>query len=303
MNNFASMPDDKVMDFNNKILQMLSNYLNNAPDFIEKKVIDDITRDCNVTVEYAFSVLLAAACGLNIDDNGDDRELFHQYFPSMIHLLKAEDYYRNSYYRDIIIPDIKVGNCELKTEHYKPYEAFVCNDLETKKDGRIIPQIGFFACDFPYPAILENGRIWMTITPNEIETMKLAVEKASGNVLTFGLGLGYYAYMVSEKEEVSTVTVVEKNEDVIHIFTKYIMPQFKNAHKIKIIQYDAYAYADKNFVAGNNTADGRFDLVFTDLWHDVSDGALLYLKMKEYEKHCPETIFMYWIEKSILCYL
>ena len=40
----------------------------------------------------------------------------------------------------------------------------------------------------------------MTITPDEIETMKEAVDQAFGNVLTFGLGLGYYAYMVSEKD-------------------------------------------------------------------------------------------------------
>ena len=29
---------------------------------------------------------------------------------------------------------------------------------------------------------------------------------------------------------------------------------------------------------------GKYDFVFTDLWHDVSDGIDMYLKMKEYEK-------------------
>ena len=76
----------------------------------------------------------------------------------------------------------------------------------------------------------------MTITPNEIETMKEPVDEAFGHVLTFGLGLGYYAYMVSEKENVESITIVETNEDVIDLFNKYILPQFKNAHKIKIIQ-------------------------------------------------------------------
>lgn len=302
MNKYDSIPD-RMADFNDKVLRMLSHYLNNAPDFIKKESIDDITRECDVSAEYAFSVLLAAACGLNINDNCDDREIFGQYFLPMIHPLKAEAYSDNSYYRDIKIPDIKIGNCELKHEYYKPYEAFVCNDLEIRKDGRILPQIGYFNCDFAYPAILENGRVWMTITPNEIETMKLAIEKASGNVLTFGLGLGYYVYMVSEKEEVATVTVVEQNKDVIHIFKTYIMPQFKNAYKIKIIQEDAFAYASKCFTTSNQISKNRFDLVFTDLWHDVSDGTEMYLKMKEYEKLRPETTFMYWIEKSILCYL
>ena len=74
------------------------------------------------------------------------------------------------------------------------------------KEGRQIPQIGFFETEFKFPALLENDRIWMTITPNEIETMKEPVDGAFGNVLTFGLGLGYYAYMVSEKENVESVT-------------------------------------------------------------------------------------------------
>ena len=47
---------------------------------------------------------------------------------------------------------------------------------------------------------------------------------------------------------------------------------------------------------------GKYDFVFTDLWHDVSDGIDMYLKMKKYEKQSP-ILFSYWIEKSILCYL
>lgn len=36
-----------------------------------------------------------------------------------------------------------------------------------------------------YPAILEDDRIWMTITPNEIETMTEAVDQTFGNDHTF----------------------------------------------------------------------------------------------------------------------
>jgi spermidine synthase len=145
-----------------------------------------------------------------------------------------------------------------------------------------------------FPAVLEDARIWMTITPNEIETMKEPVEQAFGH---YGLGLGYYAYMVSEKANVESVTIVEANEDVIHLFTQYILPQFKNAQKIKVIKADALEYARKRMSKGN------YDFVFTDLWHDVSDGKDMYLKMKKFEKLTPNTVFTYWIEKSILCYL
>ncbi len=81
----------------------------------------------------------------------------------------------------------KCGKSELKYEKYKPFEGFVCNDIIQTKEGRQIPQVGFFETEFMFPAILENDRIWMTITPNEIETMKEPVDQAFGNVLTFGL--------------------------------------------------------------------------------------------------------------------
>ena len=258
--------------------------------------MDDISNN-GVSTEYAFAVILAAAFGLDIVDHAADKELFNQYFIKMIHQLDANGYYSNPYYMNIKIPTIKIGSSELKYEKYKPYEGFVCNDIIQTKEGRQIPQIGFFDTEFKFPALLENERIWMTITPNEIETMKEPVDGAFGHVLTYGLGLGYYAYMVSEKENVETVTVVDTNEDVIRLFKKYILPQFKNAHKIKIIAADAFEYAQKHMIPG------KYDFVFTDLWHDVSDGIDMYLKMKEYEKQSPDSIFSYWIEKSILCYL
>ena len=44
--------------------------------------------------------------------------------------------------------------------------------------------------------------------------------------------------------------------------------------------------------------DNNFDYAFVDLWHDVSDGVNLYLKMKKLEKN--NTKYFYWIEKSII---
>lgn len=287
---------EKIKVDNYKVFALLSNYLNHAPDFITKEEIDEIVTS-GVSYEYAFVVILAAAFGLDIVDNDEDKDLFNQYIKKMIHQLDANDYYDNPYYKNIKIPTIKIGKSELKYEKYKPFEGFVCNDIIQTKEGRQIPQIGFFDKEFIFPAVLENNRIWMTITPNEIETMKDAVDGAFGNVLTFGLGLGYYAYMVSEKENVESVTIVDMNEDVIQLFKKYVLPQFKNAHKIKIIKADAFEYAQKHM------SNGKYDFVFTDLWHDVSDGIDMYLKMKKVEEQHPNTVFSYWIEKTILCYL
>ncbi|MDN7245384.1 hypothetical protein QWY16_18650 [Planococcus shenhongbingii] len=288
--------NEKIKRNNYKVFAWLSNYLNNAPDFIGKEEIDEIV-GAGVSSEYAFAVILAAAFGLDIVDNPIDKALFHNYFNKMFHKLEASEYANTPYYQNIKIPRIQIGNSELKYEKYKPFEGFVSNDIIRTMEGRQIPQVGFFETEFQFPAVLENGRIWMTITPNEIETMKEPIEQAFGKVLTFGLGLGYYAYMVSEKDNVDSVTIVDSNENVIRLFKRHILPQFKNAHKINIINADAFEFAQTRM------AEGHFDFAFMDLWHDVSDGLDMYLKLKEYEKLSPETVFTYWIEKSILCYL
>lgn len=287
---------DKIKEDNYKLFTVLSHYLNNSPDYINEEEMYEMIQS-GVTSEYAFKLMLAAAFGLDIVDNVNDKDFFNKYFNNMVHQLDANEYQDNPYYKNIKIPTIKIGNSELKYEKYKPFEGFVCNDIIQTEEGRQIPQIGFFDTEFSFPAVLENDRIWMTITPNEIETMKEAVDQAFGNVLTFGLGLGYYAYMVSEQENVESVTVVEMNEDVIRLFNKYVLPQFQNAHKIKIIKADAFEYAEQHITPGT------YDFVFTDLWHDVSDGIDMYLKMKKIENQSPSTIFTYWIEKSMLCYL
>ena len=74
----------------------------------------------------------------------------------MIHQLDANEYYNNPYYKNIKIPTIKIGNSELKYEKYKPFEGFVCNDIIRTKEGRQIPQIGFFDNEFRFPALFRK---------------------------------------------------------------------------------------------------------------------------------------------------
>ena len=45
------------------------------------------------------------------------------------------------------------------------------------------------------------------------------------------------------------------------------------------------------------------DFVFTDIWHDTSDGLELYLRAKKYENMLNGARFEYWIERSILARL
>lgn len=273
-------------DYNNLILTRLSSYLNNNPDYIKESMIEELVNE-NISVIEAMRILLASILNLY-----DYKEIMDLYIKEMIYELDTKKYTENPYYKNIKLNNINKEKWSLKYLHYEPYELFVCNDLRKTEDGRIIPSIGFFKETYNYPCILENNREWMLITPNEIETMSRPIEECFGSVLTYGLGLGYFAYMASLKDNVKYVTIVEKDKEVIELFETYILPQFENKDKIKIINIDAYIYAKSK---------PKYDYVFIDIWHDVSDGKNAYLEFKKLE--VPEVKYSYWIENTIKCYL
>ncbi|MBQ7354616.1 MAG: hypothetical protein IJW62_03760 [Clostridia bacterium] len=288
---------EQIARCNQLLLEGLSEYLNEHPDFIDADAIRELTDDGSMTAEEAFSLMLAAALGLSVGESALHREIYAVYFPEMLLPLDAEVYRQDPYYRAVRLPDVREGRWELRTLSYKPYEAFAAGDLGWRPDGRMIPQIGYFAERFDYPCVLEGGREWMLITPNEINTMAPHVEAAFGKVLTYGLGLGYYAFMTARKEDVESVTVVERDADVIALFERYIRPQLgKPGEKIKIVQADAFEYAATRMGAGG------FNYVFTDLWHDPSDGVALYHRMQALEHLSPGSQFGYWIEDTLRWY-
>ncbi len=287
----------KFAQYNNILFKKLSVFINHEADFIRPEFIESLCRDCDISKEEAYCFTLAAAIDLDTEKNPRDAEIFEEYFPDMVHLLKNKDYENNPYLKNIKIPSKKLGKWELCYKTYVPYQAFVFDDPKITRDGKIIPQIGFFEKEFSYPAVLESGTEWMLITPNEINTMRAPISGAHGKVLTYGLGLGYFAYMVSEKESVSSVTIVERDKNAISLFRDIILPQMPQKDKINIICDDAFYFAETRL------ADSDFDFVFADIWHDPSDGVPAYKRLKATEKYLPSADFSYWIEKTLKCYI
>lgn len=291
----AYMSPSETRRQNGRIVDLASLFLNFAPDEFDIETVDEIASSCGVTREYAFAELFAARFTRGSD--GEDRAFFKNYVIPMINELDVADFIHNPYYEKIKIPEAKLGRWELRKECVKAGEAFVCRDFIVTDDGRLIPQLGFFAEEFSFPAVLQDGREWMTLMPNETVTTKPAIDASHGRVLTYGLGLGYFTFMASEKDEVESVTVVELSPDVIKLFETHILPQFPHREKIKVVCSDAFDYAEKTAPREN------YDFIFADFWHDAGDGRDLYLKMKEYEKFSPKSEYAYWLEDTINCYL
>ena len=284
----------RIRQENFALFRSVAAYLNEFPCLINKEIMNEIVGEVSKIEEISFALFLSTA----LSENDEEAKLFEkEYLKKSVKMLSAEEYRSDPYFKNIKIPNKKVSTWELGYQSYQPYEGFIYDDIDVLENFREIPKIGFFPEEFSFPTVFENGVEWMAIKPNEIETMKPHIEKMVGDVCVFGLGIGYFAYMISEKPEVNSITIVERDSSVINLFVNYILPQFPNKEKIKIIKSDAFDFAKKKM------PELKFNCAFVDLWHDVSDGLELYLKMKKLESKNPHTEFSYWIEKSILSHI
>lgn len=212
--------------------------------------------------------------------------------------LNPKIFANNPYYQTIHFGNKKKNNWELRQSSYEPFQGFVYDEIIVKPRHyfKEITPFGFFKERFPYLEILENDKNWMSVTPHEILTMAMPIKEAKGKVLTFGLGMGYYAFMASIKNNVDEVTIVEKDKNAISLFSEFILPQFPNPAKIKIVHEDAFRFA-------STIIDKEYDSIFVDIWHLPFDGLFLYLPFKRIFRDFKETKIAYWIEKSILALL
>ena len=282
----------KIENNNLKIISLYSEYLTNNPDYIDKKLINEFKLKYDLDDTYAFYLLITSKLYLD-----DDEYLKEKYIKESIKLLDINKYMNNEYYKNIIIPNKDIGKWSFKWKYYKSYESFIYNSIELLDDFREIPKLGYFNKPFKYPCVLEDNNEWMLIIPNEIETMKKPLDLVYGNVLVFGLGLGYFPYMASIKNNVNKITIVEKDESIIKLFKDVILPQFNYSYKIEIVKCDVFDYLNNN-IKGSN-----YDFIFADIWHDISDGFMLYLKIKSYENIYKNIKFKYWIEDDLLSVL
>ena len=287
----------ETFDINYKVATLYSSYLSIYPEMITKEMMDELCSDGDITEKEALVALLSELFGLDDANGGIERKVIRDYITPSVRILNVANYTENPYYKNIAPKAARDGEWEIKWEYYPPYRAAVCDDVIMKEDFSEIVPLGFFSEGFHFPAVLENDNEWMTLTPVDVDTCTAAIDKAHGKVVTFGLGLGYYAYMVSEKETVSSVTVVEKSPKVIELFKKHILPNFTHGEKVRIVNCDAFEYAEKVM-----PTEG-FDYAFVDTWRDASDGAPMYERMKALEHLSPNTEFDYWIENFLISYI
>lgn len=274
----------------------LYNALLKEPSYIREEDVLQEREQSGTSEEEAYFSLMMKQLDVNPLDS-DMKRLIKHYRLNEVKCLNEEDYLSNPYYQKIRPQKDEIGKWSLEYNYFAPFEGFIYQDvrIEPEYSYREITSYGYFARKVPYLILKEKNRVYMSITPHEINTMKGAVEKAHGNVVVYGLGLGYFPYMISLKDDVTSITIVEEDNNVIRLFKDMILPHFEHKEKIQLVQNDAFEYAKERMKKGN------FDYGFTDLWHDEQDGLEMYVKMKNINDSLKKPVEMdYWIEESLL---
>ena len=219
----------------------------------------------------------------------DDIKMVRPYLEHSFHLEDISKYINNPYVQTIKPFEDRIQDVKLTKLKYEAYTFFPLDEIKIEDNYREISSLGLFTSEYPYLALIDKEGIWMCITPNEINTMQPYVDKATGHVITFGLGLGYFAFMASLKKDVKKVTIIEYDQKVIEMFNKYLLPQFPYKEKIEIIKSDALKYV-------KNADMNQYDFIYYDLWHNPNDGLPLYIELKKLEKKKA----YYWLEESLI---
>ena len=248
----------------------------------------------NTSVDKIMMMLMVE--GMIAPYIGNDARMFDFFMNSLLNegrVFDVSEIQDNPYVKDIDFKDRRSGDFEFRYHSFMPYELDIY-DIPRKiiEYDVDIPRISCFTEKVEYPVIFQNSikSTWMSVSPNEINTMKQPIRNAKGKVLTLGCGMGYFAYMASLKADVESITIVEREQSVIDLFTSFILPQFKTKDKITVIKDDAIEYM-------MNLEDGLYDYCFADIWIGVMDFEP-YIKTKEVCKRFRKMKMEYWIEDA-----
>ena len=230
-------------------------------------------KDVNIVYDLAASYL----------DEEDKVELKAN-LNNKIDLLDINKYLDNPYNKNIQINEVKYKDYLLCYETLKANEIFISDEININENNNYLEttSLAYFTKDYKYLTLSKDNVIWMSINPNEINTMDEDIKSM----------LGYISYMLSLKDDVNSITIIEKDEEIITLFKKYILDKFSFKNKIKIIHQDALDFLKTSSL-------DSYQFIYVDLYHNPNDGLKVFLDIKKIEAKNPSIKFLYWLNKSL----
>jgi hypothetical protein len=131
-----------------------------------------------------------------------------------------------------------------------------------------------------------QSQVMMSDFVYERATCVEVVERAHGDVLIAGLGLGMILHPILKKREVRSVTVIEKFQDVVDL----ISPTLPHDPRLTIITDDIFLWEPP--------AGCRYDVIWFDIWPDIEASRLIEMRKlhRKYRPHTNSSNPQHWME-------
>ncbi len=156
-------------------------------------------------------------------------------------------------------------------------------------------------CVWGLPALLRdtNGdgktwETWMSLSPLEIESQGIAPRHAHGHTVVMGLGMGWVAINVALNPAVRRVSVIERDPEVIALFSwsnalANLPAEVKN--KIEIIQADALKWRPDPGL--------EVDFLYADIWRALEEPQTL-AEVRRMQSNVRSEMIYYWGQELTL---
>ena len=206
--------------------------------------------------------------------------------------IEKKDYINNPYLQNINFKDVKLKDFSYETVTIEKGYLFNIDEIQDDKNKELNDYmiLRAYKQDTDMMFLKQGKQEWMMASISEFRTNDPYAKKAHGNIITFGLGIGYFVYMASLNENVKSITVIEKSKEVIELFNQ-IKDQFPNKD-INIINGDAFDYFNEQYLK-------QFDYIYVDIYQNNIDGRNMIEKLLE-QYLPPYDKCNFWIENSCL---
>ena len=155
-----------------------------------------------------------------------------------------------------LLPEATIG--EWSIEHFEVTEEEANLSVIREMVNRTTSEMLHATPAGTYVRLKQGDRIWMSNTRMEQITNQEFLDRAHGDVLMAGLGIGMLLPDLYANRRVSKIVVVEKHQEVIDLVSPYFVDP-----KLQIVHADIHKWVP--------LADERFNTIYFDIWSDICE--------------------------------
>lgn len=143
----------------------------------------------------------------------------------------------------------------------------------------------WFGTLYNVPVLHVGNKLWMSVSPMEVQSHHMPIQFAVGRVGVAGLGMGYYVQRILELDVVKEVVVYELNPDVIGLYRN----NFGDHPKLTIVNGNFYDIKDE-----------EFDFFYSDIYATGNDLQAIEDMANFMDKNPNVSMYHFWTLESML---